>query len=169
MIESVNTLEDILEPHAGQTVYNESDGKVYRWDPIENWQYIPEDSNTTFAMTAYDLNKQIIGQLQILDVEEIAKKKQMIYNFCENTQNRFYMLLCRELNYYTVFYRNPDLGVEYIADVVKECADTLGEIKVIDPTEDGMAIEIWVTNPNWEDSTHALYFFPYDGGVEICM
>ena len=38
MIEVVNTLEDVLEPYAGQIVNCEKDGKVYRWDPVEGWE-----------------------------------------------------------------------------------------------------------------------------------
>ena len=70
-----------------------------------------------------------------------------------------------QVNYYTVFYREQNLGVEYIADIVKKCAETLGGVKAVDMSEDGQAIEIWV------DGTYgvfAMYFFPYDGGVEIC-
>ena len=73
MIESVENLEQVLEPYAGQTVWNEEDSKVYRWDPIEGWQEQPIDS--TFTLSAYDMNKQIIGQLQTMDNDTINQKK----------------------------------------------------------------------------------------------
>lgn len=167
MIEQVDSLDQIIEPYAGQVVYCIEDGKVYRFDATEAWQEVKSE-NTVLSMNAYDMNKQIIGQLQILDKEVLAEKKQMIYSFCEDTHNTYYMLLCRELNYYTVFCRQPKAN-EYIADVLLECIDTLGDVKAIDSTEDGAAIEIWIDNPCFEDSVHVLYFFPYDGGVEVCQ
>jgi hypothetical protein len=37
MIESVETLESVLEPYPGQVVYCQADKKDWRWDPIEGW------------------------------------------------------------------------------------------------------------------------------------
>lgn len=161
MIEQVNYLEDVLEPQAGQTVYVKSTEQYYRFDPIEGWQLIDIDK-TLLTMNAYEMNKQIVGQLEILDKETIAEKKQKIFEFCEETNNTYYMLLCREQNYYTVFHRNIN-GIEFIADVLIECAEFIGDIKAIDFI-DG-AIEIWVDNG---EEAHVMYFFPYDEGVEIC-
>lgn len=164
MFEQVESLKDILEPTVGQVVYVNDEKKYYRYDATEGWQGIKAD-DTLFTMNAYEMNKQIVGQLQILDKEIWSEKKKMITKFCNEMKNRFYMLLCREANYYTVFYRQQNLGVEYIADIVKECAETLGDVKAVDMSEDGQAIEIWV------DGTYgvfAMYFFPYDRGVEIC-
>ena len=163
MIESVNTLEQVLEPYAGQTVYCEEDNKVYRWDPIEGWQEQSMEGNIT--MNAYDINKQIISQLEIMNNDAINQKKKMIRDFVDEEHNQFYMLLCRDVNYYTVFVRDIKLADECIDDVVIECANDLGLIKSIELTEDKRAIEIWVSN---SEDTYAMYFFPYDAGVIVC-
>ena len=163
MIESVNTLEEVLEPYAGQTVYNEEDNKVYRWDPIEGWQEEKVDGN--FTMNAYEINKQIIGQLQIMDDETIDQKKRLIREFVNEEHNQFYMLLCRDVNYYTLFAIDLKLADECIEDVVVECCNDLGLIKSIELTEDKRAIEIWVSN---SEDTYAMYLFPYDAGVIVC-
>lgn len=163
MVETIQSLEGIAEPTPGQIVCNEQDGKFYRWDPIEGWKLFQFDGD--IKMTAYDINKQIIGQLPIMDKTAIAEKKKTIREFVSNKQNQFYMLLCREVNYYTVFAIDVKLADECVDDVVIECAADLGLIKSIEPTEDGNAIEIWVSN---SEDTYAMYFFPYDAGVIVC-
>ena len=163
MIESVETLESVLEPYTGQTVWCESDDKTYRWDPVEGWQECNFEGNV--SMSAYDINKQIIGQLQIMDNDTINEKKKLIREFVDEEHNQFYMLLCRDVNYYTVFVRDLKLADECIDDVVIECANDLGLIKSIELTEDKKAIEIWVSN---SEDTYAMYFFPYDRGVIVC-
>ena len=166
MIESVETLESVLEPYAGQIVWCEKDEGIYRWDPVGGWEVQKWDKNTTVAMTTYDLNKQIIGQLEILDEVAMEEKGKVIREFCYSYKHQFFMLLCRDLNYYTVFYINPKLAIETVEDMVIECAKDIGQIKAIDVTEDNCAIEIWVTNE--DNETYAMYFFPYDNGVIVC-
>lgn len=132
-------------------------------------QDIKVEGVNEITMTAYDMNKQLIHQLPELDGDVIHQKKEMITNFCNETQNSYYMLLCRDTNYYTVIHRiGADASLDAIADVVIECAETQGAIKSIEITEDGGAIEIWVDNIYFEDGVYVMYFFPYDGGVEVC-
>lgn len=164
MIEQVEKLEDILEPRPGQTVYCKADEKVYQWSPVEGWQKVDVNSNIT--MSEYDMNKQIVGQLDALSDEALHEKEALVRSFCDEWKHRFYMLLCRELNYYTVFCMDLKLADEPIETALFECANDIGKIKAIDNTVDGCAIEIWVTNSNNE--TYAMYFFPYDNGVIVC-
>lgn len=165
MIESVTSLEEVLEPYAGQTVYSEADDKVFRFDPVAGWEEIKTNGN--LSLSAYEINKQVISQLPPLSAEELAGKKILIRDFMINTQNKYFMLLCRDINYYTLFhldvYENTEERLEDI--LFAECAMFIGDIKAVDPTDDG-AIEIWVTN---ETDTYAMYFFPYDAGVILCV
>lgn len=164
MIESVNTLEEVLEPYAGQTVWCESEQKVYRWDPVAGWEEM--DSTGSITISAYEMNKQIIGQMHELTKEELQEKKQLIYNFIEDYQNLYYMLLCRDINYYTLFARqntNPELLEDILVD---ECLPSIGIIKSIESTENGEAIEIWMHDS--EDNVYVAYLFPYDAGVVVC-
>ena len=163
MIESVETLNDILEPYAGQIVSCEQDGKVYRWDPIEGWKLFQFDGGIT--MSAYDINKQIIGQLKNLDKETLQEKEKLIREFCNQTKNTYYMLLCRDINYFTLFHLDLKIADETIEEAVIDCLKHIGNVKAIDLTEDGNAIELWVKN---HDEVYAAYFFPYDLGVCIC-
>ena len=164
MIEQVETLEEVLEPRVGQTVFCNSDQKIYQWSPVEGWEEIHPEANIT--MKAYEMNKQIVGQLEVLDEEAMEEKKKAIRDFVYNWNHQFYMLLCRELNYYTVFYINPELAIETVEDMVIECAHDIGDIKAIDKTQDDCAIEIWITN--CDNETYVMYFFPYENGVIVC-
>ena len=172
-----------LTPEVGQVVCikdnDEDPGRLMMWSGTE-WNDIKADANSEIQMTAYDINKQVIHQLPTLTEDELIEKKEMIYQYCEETANEYYMLLCRDLNYFTLCNRHPKLiSKEHnvrvyvdndelitIQDLIIECAQVHGDIKAIDRV-DG-AIEIWVDNPNFDNSTYVMYFFPYDGGVEAC-
>ena len=55
-------------------------------------------------MSLYEINQSIISQLPVYDESQIEDLKTRI-NEWENKyfEGHFYMLLCREINYYTVF------------------------------------------------------------------
>lgn len=76
------------------------------------------------------------------------------------------MLLGRELNYYTLFFKedHPN-NIETIGEGVIDCLSHIGKIKSIEETEDKGAVEIWVQH---EDAITVLYFFLYDQGVIKC-
>lgn len=162
MIEQVEKLEDVLEPYAGQSVYCAADKKYYRWDPVEGWQEAPAN----LTLNSYELNKQIIGQLETLGKDELAEKRELIANFKRECNAQFYMLLCRDINYFTVFQVVEKDADDILQDAVIECAKVIGQIKAIDLTEGKDAIELWMT---YEEETYVAYFFPYDSGVIACV
>ena len=165
MIEQVEKLEDIEMPSHGQTVWCSSEDKCYRYDAIEGWQEVPEDGSTEIGMNMYDINKQIISQLPPMSEEGISERLVEMKNYVDDLKNTFYMLLCRDINYYTVFMIDGDAN-EKFEDVLLECLKTFGQIKAIDEV-DG-AFEIWIENEFFDGGPYAFYFFPYDIGVERC-
>ena len=166
MIEQVEKLSDIEMPSHGQTVWCSSEDKCYRYDAIEGWQEVPEDGSTEIGMNMYDINKQIIAQLSPIDEEDmVVVKREIIRKYCDQMKAEYYMLLCRDINYYTVFRMDIKLADETIEDVLVDCANYIGAIKSIGFTEDEQALELWMTN---EEDTYAAYFFPYDQGVIVC-
>lgn len=166
MIEIVDTLESVLEPYAGQIVQCDKDNKYYRWDPIEGWQLFKFEDDAQFKMNAYDINKQIISQLPAITDEDLeAVKSQIIRKYCDQMKAEYYMLLCRDINYYTVFRIDLKLADETVDEALVDCAKYIGAIKSIGFTEDEQALELWMTN---EEDTYVAYFFPYDQGVIVC-
>jgi hypothetical protein len=54
-------------------------------------------------MNLYDLNKQIISQMPALDEDGIDLALMTVATYIKNTENKYYMLLCKDVNYYTLF------------------------------------------------------------------
>ena len=161
MVEQVQNLNCVTEPYAGQRVYSVEDDGIFRWDPVAGWEPVPVEGG--ISMNLYDINKQVISQLPDLDADELQSKRQLINNYCTKNANTFYMLLCREINYFTLFHRSSseadDLGKEALL-----CAKDIGTIKAIDENDCG-AIEFWVAD---EENTYVMLLFPYDSGVIVC-
>jgi hypothetical protein len=114
----------------------------------------------------YELNRSIIEQQGALGEENIADKCILINNFATNTNNKFYMLYGREINYFTVFAlaRDKDWELETLALGVMECLVNIGNIYSIEVTAEKDAIEIWVKD-NTQDLLTCMYLFPYDNGI----
>lgn len=113
-------------------------------------------------ISLYDLNKASIPQLPDYTEVEFAAAVDLINSFVGT--NKFYMLLGREVNYYTVFMREPTME-ETIGEAVVDCLKcfSASHVKSIEMAEG--AIEAWVMNG--EEAT-VMYFFPYNEGVIIC-
>lgn len=124
-----------------------------------------EENNLSVSL--YDMNKSIIGKKNPMQTQELLEKKQNIRDFVNKTNNKYYMLLCRELNYYTLFDKQDLLIIkDNIEDAIIECAQDYGDILNINESGEG-AIEVWIRN-NEDKNVYMLLFFPYDLGVVIC-
>lgn len=118
-------------------------------------------------LSLYDLNKQVIAQLPDLTPEEIELKAGLIFEYVAKHGN-YYMLLGRDINYYTLFVRKETTAeLPIIESEVIECLKYLGSIKAIDLNEDGTALELWVVLENNE--AMMLLFFDYTEGVIVCQ
>ena len=153
----------IDNPTEGQSAYSPETKKLYIYNEGE-WKMVTGESN--FGMSMYDINKQIISQMPAMSDDDIAESKLVIMNYIKETENEFYMMLCRDMNYYTLFHIVDYLTEPSIYDEVVECAKDLGTIKSIEYVETG-AIEIWFQQP--EADPVVMYFFGYDGGVIECI
>lgn len=162
MIEQVKSLNDVAEPYAGQVVFCEEDERTYRWDPIEGWQDL-----TVLQMTEYEMNKQLVSQLPNLSNKDLKEKTKDITKFISETGHKYYMLLCRELNYYTLLAHDPEHAAptDYFGDVLIECL-SFWDIKAIDIKAEELSVEIWVKGS--DEEVYVMYFFPYDNGVVAC-
>ena len=160
--------DEILNPIDGQKAYSPETQKLYHWSAEANeWQLLDGDMN--LGMTTYDLNKQIISQLPALDVDGIQKARTDITNFFDEIKQQYYMLLSRDINYYTVFriMNILDDSINCILDEVWACAEYIGDIKSVS-REEG-AIEIWVQPKEENSEPIVMYLFGYDAGVIECI
>ena len=126
--------------------------KYVFWDG-EKWMDFPEGEAEEhgFAMNLYDLNKNIVSQLPVLT--DYTDAKILLDNF---NHNKIYMLLCKEISYYTIFQYDDACKNTKFSDVVLECANDIGQIISVDLTEDKNAIEIWVRT---DDDNLCMYLF----------
>ena len=62
-----------------------------------NWQTLDT------GLTLYEVNQQLVAQLPNMTKEKIEEKKEMFNNFLKKDSAEYYMMLCKELSYYTIF------------------------------------------------------------------
>lgn len=119
---------------------------------------------TASSIDLYTMNQNIINQLPVYTDEDMDKAEDTIHDWIYNGHRaNYYMLLCKELSYYTLFHSVDNCLIE--EDFIRELWDVcsyLGPIHDIS-VDDNDAIAIWA---EWEDTgVHCFYLFPYDKGV----
>lgn len=154
-IKTINLSQIKYNPQEGEIIKNSIDNKFYIFKN-SNWTNINME-NSGINIGLYDINKQIINQLPILN--DLNDKKDLFNILHEKFNNTFYMLYGKEISYFTLF---KIVNKENFYKEVIECLNNIGDIKAIDLTESKDAIEIWIQD---EDESTCLYLFPYDNGI----
>ena len=117
------------------------------------------------SMSLFDINAQLISQLPAHDAVQLEEDVLKIDEFDTKTNSNYYMLLCKEASYYTLFTTIGEPEDEKsFGEIVIECATALGEIHSVENIEDN-EIELWVVNG--ENETRCLHLFDYARGVVI--
>lgn len=120
------------------------------------------------GLTEYDINKLVIMQLpSLISEQQLASSKKLIKEYTHNfiTSVGYYMLLCNDIHYYTVF-EVCDEYEEKVEDLVIECLQNIGVIQQINRAENEDAIECWIKN---ENGVFMFMLFNYDWGVITCQ
>ena len=136
--------------------------EVFIWDEEKGWIQI-DVLNKGLELNLYELNKNIVDQLDPLTPDEITMKMGLIGEYYQNANNTYHMLLCKDFNYYTIFNYDSMLSFPDFPGAVCTIITELGEVYSIELLDDG-AMEIWI-KPAGEESPYAFYLFPYDAGV----
>ena len=150
-------------PQIGELVIASDTNEAYRF--TENGWELYNKEGSELNLNLFDLNCSIIGQTPALTQEQINDKIQLINDFVENTNQTFYMLLGKQISYYTLFAPtpfSPNCEDFSLGEGVIDCLRQFKEIKSIEKTESD-AIEIWIQYD--ADIITCLYLFPYDIGV----
>ena len=140
-------------------------------------KYRPKKSNKVPQMTLYDLNKQMVKSLPPMNEEGKESFINNIFNsYISKEPNKYYMLLCKELSYFTVFHKDK-INTDNFAETVHELLSEKGTIITAgwDNEETKTSVEYWVNiktpienNPDYTD-VYCFYLFKYDNGiVEVC-
>ena len=158
-----------------------TDNKEFSTENLETGQIVQTDEgvyifdgselkkvNGDLNLSLYDMNKQIISQLPAYTPKQLEEAKDLIVKYITDYQHKdeYYMLLCHDIHYFTVFVRHTN-PKENIEDALLDCINNVGDIKSIEYSSDEQALEIWVTDPNGE--SYAMYFFDYGRGIVLCQ
>ena len=111
------------------------------------------------SFNMYDFNKAQMSQVDPLDPIWLNRKCAEVA--LKIMKNKFWMLLCRERNDYTIFYFHMDDNI-----AGKELHDTIknrGDVIDFSDKEDGN-YEIWIRDPETKEN-FVYYLFDYSTGI----
>lgn len=165
------TLEELKQsPHK----FNDNDIAVIEDKPSKryiykngNWELIPTTSTINTGITVYEMNKNIIVQMKPANEEKIKEIKKEFIEFEERYKgNKYFMLLCKDYNYYTIFHKTGTFVYKNFAIAVLDILSELGDLIIASITTDKTAVEIWV---KINEEAYCFYLFPYDKGIVECI
>lgn len=162
-VPNLKVLESIPSKNKnGEQVLIEDIQKVYEWTE-ETQEWIPTKAGET-GVTLYDLNKIACSKLPPLNEEQLTKAKEEIKRFVTDSDNTYFLMICKELSYYTMFITDSESN-EDMADVVIECLNALGILVSVEYSE-LKVIEAWIRDD--EGNAVIVFMTPYDQGVVKC-
>lgn len=123
--------------------------------------------NKPIEVSLYDLNKSFYAsQKEPATDEEKVKYRELINEFCKDTKNKYYMMLCKDISYFTILKDNNQKGDEDFADLGQAVIELIAESgwSLLDAykNEDTDAIELWFKS---ENDAYYMALFGYDKGV----
>lgn len=119
---------------------------------------------TDTGIDLYSMNQGIVDTLPALRGDEVQKTAQLFFDWIDSNESNYYMLLCNELRYYTVFHNNNEfINKEQFWSELIDIANSAGQIKVLEVDSNGV-FSIWL-NWNLDNKSHLFYLFPYEKGV----
>lgn len=120
-------------------------------------------ANIDSGLTVYELNKQGMAGFAKLDKKNLEAAIFKALKYIENTNNRYYMLLCNDRRDFTIIrLKAKELKNRINAsNDLKECLLNRGDIISIEEDENG-GLEIWL---RIDGEVFCYYFFPYDAAI----
>lgn len=137
-------------------------GQLAYW--LQNYKDMLADSGENIKkMTLYDMNRMIYSQLPQLTID--TNEKEILCKFFADQDNKYYMLMCKELSYYTCLRMTNVVTIkDKLVDIITSHIE--GYVVDIEQRNDGN-IEIWI-HMEADDEAHMFMLFPYDWGVIEC-
>ena len=131
---------------------------------LKNKNQKKDESKSVAQVSLYQLNQDIMSNQPALSGDGVRKGQLEFFDWISKQPDnpKFYMLLCHELNYYTVFHINDTATKENFWNEFYDIAKELGTLKAMEI--DSGCFSIWVDWPQ-DNISHLFYLFPYDRGV----
>lgn len=124
------------------------------------------DESGNLGMSLYDVNKNFMADQPALSQDELTASLKVIEDYIFDTykNSTYFMLLCKELSYYTVFVRDSESSTNILTDEVLNCLQWIAkDILSIELNTTNNTPEIWIRTP--EEEVVCMYLFNYDNGV----
>lgn len=152
----LDILTEINKTHLNKNeiVYLIDEKKFLFWTGEEWSEY---KANGGLNLNLYEFNKTLVSQIPVL--EDFTEAVEIIQNILCGHENEHFMLLCKDISYYTVFYKTEEIfcNFETFGKAVITCAEDIGKIVSVDYIEDQNAVEIWVRTEQNENL--CMYLF----------
>ena len=163
-VSNLNSLNALQQHEEGEIAWVEDVEKFYVWN---NGWTILDTKNTGVNLSLYEVNKQVIAQMPTLSGADLEAARLTLSHYVNGLDHSddYYMLLCYDLRYFTMFARDQKYE-ENIVDAIMDCLSYVGEVKSVEESADGQAVEIWVTK---DEEAYVMYFFDYGRGVVLCQ
>lgn len=121
------------------------------------------DEAPTIELDNYSIHKQLYAQMEPLSEKDLNKKLTSIGGwFSAHLTSNFFMLMCKEISYYTVFHLKS-LNYTKAVEELKKTLEFRGTIIDINYVHGEDAYECWVKNADGE--VEMYYLFDYSWGV----
>ena len=160
---NLKTLEKYTEKHGrfqeGEVIQVQEEDKLYIYKDSKWEELKAEMIDSNIKMNLYELNKQIMAQMEPYDIDKWEQAEKDINAWDSEQKASYYMLLCKEISYYTVFVND---GYEFhnLGQAVRECLEFVGNVVDIEINQD--VIEIWIREL---DNAYCLHLFNYEEGI----
>ena len=112
-------------------------------------------------LSIYEYNQSLMANEKPLSAEELIQKiQEIIYNYTfknigNNCERSHFMLLCKDINYYTIF--NYTKREESIVSAFLDCVKNVGEVLNIELNTTNNTPEVWVRTPDGDNL--CMYYF----------
>ena len=116
--------------------------------------------NSNIQMSLFEINQQLISQFNDFTDEDWIEAVEKIDKWHNEIKSDYYMMLCKEISYYTVFI-NGDYSHSSLGEMVRECLAFVGNVLTIDYSNKD-CLDIWV---RIDEKTQCLHLFNYTRGV----
>jgi hypothetical protein len=113
-------------------------------------------------MTTYEFNCSQIAQLPNYTKENFGKAQKTIQSFLSSHPSKYYMMLCNDRRYYTLYTFVQDFQFKQMSKEIIDITKNLGVVKEIKVSDDDDCIMFWIMH---NDEAYLYLLFNYEAGV----
>ena len=164
-------IKNLPNPQIDDLAYCEERHEYYIYGE-DGWKKRKINTKAQAEISLYEVNKNFYETQEPITDEAILNEKiELVNRYDRETKNNYYMLLCKEMSYYTILKKEDcysDTDFTSLGDAITQLfLEQNWVIYDIYQSEETGAIELWTKDPNHEtdNEIHCMILFGYDLGV----